>query len=290
MPRAGPPADPPGALPIVVLASGGSLGVLGAVLALFGGGAFVGPTWTPFGGALGPGVIGVVAGIGGLRGGQELKGRISAMVPRLYPYARARTQIGLWLLGVVSAAAVVSALFSEYSGALGGGDSASVANPDRLNDLYLAASGLLWVFALWVILLIARVVGIGRALERARGRNVYGQVEEEADGAARPNAGVPSGPPASDQRSAVLGSTIAVALVAMAGIQAIEVGADPPPLALWAGLELATPVWAFAVAWAVLGIDGYVRDLERRYVALPGPAAPTSPPPSGIEGSSGFVP
>jgi hypothetical protein len=275
----------------LLVVSAGSVAVLGALLTLDGPAALgvVGPA-APW---LGPGLL--LGGAGGFLGAFLAGGRRTArdlldLTPRLYPYARRPVQAGIYLLGVVSTAAVVSALFAEYSGALQGGDPTAVARPYVLNDLYLAASALWWVLAIWVVALIAKVVGMGRALEHARGRNVYGLVEEEGAAPAPPQGGTLPTPAPKGQPRIVVGATVAVALAAVAGIQAVEVGGDPAPAGLWFAFELLTPIWAAGVALTLLGIDRHVRELELRY-STPGSALPVvSPVPSAVDGSPGFVP
>ena len=286
-----PPDDFPGNLVVGLLALAGSLLALGGILLLVGSGAFGLPN--PASAELGPASVflGLVAGGAALAlGGRSTPARVDAYAPRLYPYASAPVRTGLAVLGVVSAAAVVSALLAEYSGALAGGDSAAAPDPAVLNDLYLLASALLWAFALWIILLIARVVRIGRALEQAKGRNVYGQVEAEPhDSVDREPRDPPPAAPR-DQRGTVIGLTILVALGAMAAIQAAENGGDPPAPALWAAAELATPVWAAGVGLAFLGLDRYVRELEERYAHRPVPGVPAPRNPSPVDAPSRFVP
>jgi hypothetical protein len=208
----------------------------------------------------------------------------------LYPYAGPSVQIGLFLLAVLSAASVVTALFTEYAGALQGGDSAAVPRPYVVNDLYLIASALLWAFAVWVIALMAKVVRYGRALELRTGRNVYGQVNPEEEGPFTwPKGGVPAGPALPGQGSAVLGSVLILALVAMAGMQLVELGADPPPPGAWFAIELGTPLWAAGTAAALLGIDRFVRGVEVRYAAA-APNSALASSRSASEGAAGFVP
>jgi hypothetical protein len=280
-----------GSAPVVLLAMGATAVAVGFLVLLLGATAFGVPA--PFSSYLGPLVV--LAGALGLGGGVAIsRGRVpqevASVLPRLYPYGGAVQSLGIFLVAVVSAAAVVSAIFAEYTGALAGGDPSAVPRPEVLNALYLAASALLWIFAVWILRLLAQVIRLGRALDRARGRNVYGAVADDDVPIRLPSSG-PIPPPAPPHLRRVVASvTVVLALGAMAAIQVVETGGDPPAPLMWLALELLTPVWALGLAYALLGIDRYVRDLEQRYAGMAAKGALGAPAPSRSSGTPGFVP
>ncbi|HTW76375.1 MAG TPA: hypothetical protein VMG14_01225, partial [Thermoplasmata archaeon] len=135
-------------------------------------------------------------------GGRAFVARVGAAVPRGYPFGPAWLQGAIFVVLILSGAAVVSSLASDYSGALNGGSPTGLADPGAINELYLAASVLLWLFALWGIALLARVLRLGRALDRRRpgtAARARPAGDEEA-----PVVGLPSPPMTPEGRRAVL--------------------------------------------------------------------------------------
>lgn len=248
------------------LAGGASTGVLGLLLLGFGGGAWdlSGPAAVLLG-ALLAGAGSLVALLAGGRLARQAHGALADSVPRLYPFAAPAVSAAIAVLAVASTASVVSALFAEYDAALNGGDSAGVPDPAVSTGLFLAASVLLWIFAVWIMLLTAQTVRLGRAMELGEGRNVYGRVASE-EPVELPRGGPASAPPPAGLRPFLIAATIAMAFPVMAGIQTVEAGADPAAPGAWLVLQVFTPLWAGCLGSAFGMLDAHVRGLERRYV------------------------
>ena len=177
------------------LAVGTAVGGLGLLMIAAGGGAWdlAGGSARTLGAALAVVGLGVAGLVLALRG-RGLAAAVDAEAPRLYPFAAPWLSAGIVLLAIVSVAGVVSACFAEYAGALDGGDSAAVPVPWVSSALFLIASAVFWVFAIWFVALIARLVRIGQLLEQRTGRNVYGSVRHEGLDAPKPLVpGTPSG-------------------------------------------------------------------------------------------------
>lgn len=218
-------------------------------------------------------------------GGRAFVARVGAAVPRGYPFGPAWLQGAIFVVLVLSGAAVVSSLASDYSGALNGGSPTGLADPGAINELYLAASVLLWLFALWGIALLARVLRLGRALDRRRpgtAARARPPGDEEA-----PVVGLPSPPMTPEGRRAVLLVAIAWGFVASAGIQVLETNLEPISAVGWLATQIFTPAWAGGLGVAALGLDAFLRDLERRYAPVR-----TAPAPGAalVGDGRGFVP
>jgi hypothetical protein len=268
-----------------VLVLGGVLVVDGLALLAFGSGSLL-PSgtlsrWWPLT-SLGSGVGLLGAGLS-LRPGQ-LRERLRAGVPRLFPFASVGVQLSIYLAITVGAVAVFQGTFESFTNAHNGGDLASVPNPESADALVIGATGLLWLLAVYTVLVVRRVIQMGRRIDRTAGRDVYGrEVGSEAGDAPEPSPPPGIAPGLAERRPVPRGLLFASTLVLAFGVsvatQTVEVGTLPAPASEWWWAQLALPVWAGVVASGISSVDRGIRDLEFRYSSAFGRASSDAPPP-----------
>lgn len=212
--------------------------------------------------------------------GPRLRPVTRLVAPRLYPYAAGWVNAGLFLLLLVTAVAVYAGFFEMFVGAHDNGDLTSVGNQATLSLLIDAATGLLWVAAAYAILLIHRMVSIGRYLDAAgSSTDAAGTALERSSRPAAPARDWTEPPPAAEApRSTRFAIAIGVSFLAAIGIQVAEVGLAPAAPADWLAGQVLLPAMPLAVTLGCEAIDRGVRDLERRFSrrwpTVPSGAAP----------------
>lgn len=192
---------------------------------------------------------------------------LDAVTPRLYPYASAPVNAGVFLVLLVSAVAVYAGFFEMFVGAHDNGDFAAVGNQNTLSLLIDAATGLLWAATAYAILLIRRMVSIGRYLESPPGsRDAYGASLDAAASPAPPSSSWTEPlPPEGFARSARFAVALGLAFLIAVGIQVLEVGLAPAAPGDWLAGQVLLPAMPLAVTLGCEGIDRGVRELERRF-------------------------
>lgn len=214
--------------------------------------------------------------------GQRLRPVTSSVAPRLYPYASGWANAGIFLLLLVTAVAVYAGFFEMFVGAHDNGDFASVGNQAALSILIDVATGLLWVATAYGILLIHRMVSIGRYLDAPPGPT-------DADGAALEESSLPAPPSprwtvppsaAGVARSARFAIAIGLSFLVAVGIQVAEIGLAPAAPADWLAGQVLLPAMPLAVTLGCEAIDRGVRELEQRFARRWSPVAPGTATPA----------
>lgn len=230
----------------------------------------------------GSGALVAALALGALR--HRLRPVLSAVTPRLYPYASGPVNAAIFLVLLVSAVAVYAGFFEMFVGAHDNGDFGSAGNQTSLSILIDVATGLLWLATAYAVLLIHRMVSIGRYLESPPGTtDAYGGPAEPSSLPAPPAPQWTDPPPpdavARRTRFAVaLGLSFLIAV----GIQVTEVGLAPAAPVDWLAGQVLLPAMPVAVTFGCEGIERGVRELERRFArrwpAVPPGAAATANP------------
>ncbi|MCI4331709.1 MAG: hypothetical protein L3K19_07700 [Thermoplasmata archaeon] len=207
-----------------------------------------------------------------------------AHAPRLFPLAPLWVQLGVYFVIVLTAVAVFQGTFETFTSAHNGGDLSAAPNRAAADGLVAAASGLLWVLTLYTILVVRRVIGMGRRIDAVAGTDAYGTGPMDSD---PPPLSVPRRLPAVRRPPVpirfVFASTLLLALSASVAVQTLEVGTLPAPALDWLSAQLALPVWIGVVSSGISAADRGIRDLEWRFTVLRpvSTGSGTPPTPSG---------
>jgi hypothetical protein len=207
--------------------------------------------------------------------------------PHLLPYAPAPANAGVFLLWVFSTVAIYQGCLDIFAGAHAGGGGTGVPDPARLQLLIGVASAVFAILPLYLAVALRRLIPMGRWADSSGGTDTYGAVVA-APPADLVGAAVrfPSPGPALRDRGAAIGIVSAIAaLFVSIGIQLVEVGTDPVPPGLWLESQVALPIYAAALALAVLAVDQSVRGLEARFADRVRPLGEAPAPAPG----AGFV-
>ena len=267
MPARGPLVSRSEALALAGLALGVGTFLDGLLLSTFGTadlvpGLPVGPaTWT----VAATGAVIAAASLVAL--GHRAGPVVDAVAPRLYPYAAGGLNAGIFLVLLVSAVAVYAGFFEMFVGAHDNGDFTALGNQTALSAMIDVATGLLWAATAYAILLIHRMVSIGRYLESPPGTvDAYATAPLENPRPAPPSPRWTE-PPATDPvaRWSRFALAVGLSVVIAVGIQVVEVGLAPASPSVWLAGQLLLPAMPVAVTLGCEGIDGGVRDLERRF-------------------------
>lgn len=283
MPAAGAPITRGEAAAVVGLGIGGGAIADGLLIAEFGT-SDLAPTLPAGGLAAALVAIGALATLGSVA---VLRGRVrtvlTSVAPRLYPYASPSANTAVYLVILLSAVAVYAGFFEMFVGAHDNGDFASVGDQTALSILVDTATVLLWIVTGYAVLLIHRMVSIGRFLDAPRTpTDAYGAPVDPPDPPSPPRPGW-SAPPAPDGRSraTLLALSVGLAFAIAAGIQVAEVGLAPASAVDWWAGQVLLPAMPIAVVFGTGAIGRGVGEMERRFVArwpvMPDGARVTAP-------------
>ncbi|MFZ0830662.1 MAG: hypothetical protein WCB18_08325 [Thermoplasmata archaeon] len=198
---------------------------------------------------------------------------LRATVPHMFPFGTVPMDIALYLLVVAVVTCSTHAFFDVFTGADNGGQVDGLAHQNSLDLILLGASVVVYLATMFAVLLIARVVRLGRAIDHHRHLDPYRPASSEPS--EEPPWVPPVGPaqPASRYARPVLYSvSILVALGMSAAVQLLEISLEPAPPVQWLAGQAFTPLWALLVAWAVAYLDAGTRTLEARYVSVVPPS------------------
>lgn len=210
---------------------------------------------------------GVLALAGGLALGARIGAVVAAVTPRLYPYGSTAVNLGVFLALLVSAVAVYAGFFEMFVGAHDNGDFGSLANQTAVSVLIDAATGLLWVVTGYSVLLIHRMVSIGRYLETP------GAATDTASADATPRPAPPrpgwAEPPAAGElgRRTLVAASVGLAFTIAAAIQIVELGLAPASATDWWAGQVLLPAMPLAVVFGTGAIARGVGEMERRFTA-----------------------
>lgn len=269
--RVEPATSSPGrdaALSIAVAVCGTLLGV-GGVMLWVGPTALLPPGPDTSGIASGIALVGLVGLVVVLAGFRRQTARaLRSTVPHMFPFGPVSLDVALYLLVFAVVTCSTHAFFDVFTGADNGGQVEGLSNQNALDLVLFGASVVVYLATMFAVLLIARVVKMGRAIDHHRHLDPYrtGQTDS-ADG---PEWVPPLGPAAPASRYArpvLLGVSVIVGLGMSAAVQLLEVGLQPASPMQWLAGQAFTPLWALLTAWAVSYLDAGTRILERRYVS-----------------------
>jgi hypothetical protein len=282
-PPAGAPGDAtfnPERVAVLAAVAGGGVLVDGLVMGTFGTGALL-PDG-PFVRAL-P-VILALAGAGVLAAAlfrlpRDLVGPLGRSIPDLYPFGRSGSQLALFVLIVLGSVAFFQGTFESFTPAHAGGDLGSVPDQEAADALVVAAAILLWTLAAYTVLVVHRVIRLGRSTVSRGGRDVYGTSTEEppVDLSSLGDRIRKVTPPPVPFPFVFL-ITLTVGFAASVAIQTAEVGTQPAPAMEWAWAQFVLPVWAGFVASGLSAVDRGNRGLERRVRTTAGASASRTTP------------
>jgi hypothetical protein len=266
-PRARPGTD---AIRRVVLAGGCGAAVDGALMMWVGPNALLGAPyrWVDLGPLLL--AVGLLALAGTLLPSPRRSLRsLARSTPHLIPYAPALANLATFLLWVFSTVAVYQGCLDIFAGAHAGGAGTGVADPTRLQLLIGVASAVFTFLPIYLAVTLRRLIPMGRWADSSGGRDTYGtEVPPPSDALVRAALKAPARDRTPATSGASVGAvTVVSALFVSIGIQLVEVGTAPIPPGLWLESQVAIPVYAAALALAVLAVDRSVRLLEARFAA-----------------------
>lgn len=250
--------------PVLALVSGGALTV-DALLAFADGTSTVqnGP-------AVDPSLLLVAAALGValctatlLVRRRRITSDLETVRPRLGPFLGPAPEIGAYLVFVGLAVVIFASLIDTFTGAHAGGTGSGVPDTDRLDGLLIGASVLVWLFLIYLVVALRRVIALGRWLSAREGGDAYGGRAPEGLSFEIP----PRWPVASGDTPrpffGLLGVTTIAALGMAAGVQLLEVGTDPVAPSTWLASQVGVVIVSAAVALSLRAIDRLVRGLER---------------------------
>lgn len=268
-----------GAVLSTAVALFGTLLGLGAVMAWVGPGALLtpGPAATALTSAF---VLVGGAGLVVLFGAfsRRTSAALRSTVPHMFPFGSVPLDVALYLLVFAVVTCSTHAFFDVFTGADNGGQVDGLANQNALDLILLGASVVVYLSTMFAVLLIGRVVRMGRRLDAER-PDPYRQGPPEPS--EEPEWRPPTAPaaPASRYAGPVLYAvSLIVGLGMSAATQLLEVSLQPASPMQWVAGQAFTPVWALVTAWALRYLDRGTRTLERRYYAAVGAATAASAP------------
>jgi hypothetical protein len=224
-------------------------------------------------GAVLPGLLVLVGGFGSavafLRMGQGRASFLEATTPRLYPFAPLAVNVGIYVVILVGVVSIFHGFFDVFSSAHNGGSVGSILDQSDLFALLTGASAVVWILTVYSVLVIHRVIQLGRGLDAAANpRDVYGRESNAPPVRVRGSAHRADGQPASPAtRWVVFGVTVLLGLCVSAGIQVLEVDIGPAPPLTWLAAQPFTLLFTLPLASALVWADRGLRDVERRALA-----------------------
>jgi len=262
------PAGPEAALSLSVAVLATLLGV-GSVMFWVGPTALLppGPTATAVATVVvGVGAAGLVALFAGIP--RTTFRALRSTVPHLFPFGSVPVDVALYLLVFAVVTCSTHAFFDVFTGADNGGQVDGLANQSALNWILLGASVVVYLATMFAVLLIARVVRLGRLIDERRRIDPYRSgTSTSADAPSwRPPNG-PASAPSRYARPVLYSVSIVVALGMSAAAQLLEVSLQPASPMQWLVGQAFTPVWALCTAAGVTYLDGGTRTLEGRYLS-----------------------
>lgn len=262
-----------------------TVAILGTVLALGGVMFWVGPAALlppgPFASGVATSFVLVgLLGLGVLFGGfsRATARALRSTVPRMLPFGSVPLDVALYLLVFAVVTCSTHAFFDVFTGADNGGQVDGLTNQTALDLVLLAASVIVYLATMFAVLLIARVVRLGRLMDERRQIDPYqrGPPAEPEYPEWRPTSG-PASPPSRYARPVLYAVSVIIGMGMSAGAQLLEVGLQPASPAQWLAGQAFTPLWALLTAWALAYLDTGSRTLEARYVSVAAPApSPTA--------------
>ncbi|HLY76665.1 MAG TPA: hypothetical protein VKT21_02115 [Thermoplasmata archaeon] len=222
----------------------------------------------------------VVAGGGGLLGlflglPRATVRALRSTVPHMFPFGSVPLDVALYLLVFAVVTCSTHALFDVFTGADNGGQIDGLAHQNALDLILAGASAVVYLATLFAVFLVARVVHLGRAIDRHRRVDPYrtGTLEPEELAVWVPPTG-PAAPPSRYARPVLYAVSVLVALGLSAAVQLFEVSLEPATPMQWLAGQAFTPLWALLTAGALAYLDAGTRALEVRYVSV----VPSAPP------------
>lgn len=194
---------------------------------------------------------------------------LRATVPHLVPFGSLPLDVALYALVFAVVTCSTHAFFDVFTGADNGGQVDGLANQRTLSYVLLAASIVVYLATTFAVLLIARVVRLGRQIDLHRNADPYRVGPPTPDEWAEPPlvpARRPAPPPSPFARPLVCGVSILVGVGMSAVAQLFEANLQPASAADWLASQAFTPIWALGTAWGLAYLDSGVRRLESRYV------------------------
>ena len=223
------------------------------------------------------GAIGLAVLFGGFR--RETAWALKSTVPHMFPFGPVPLDIALYVLVIAVVTCSTHAFFDVFTGADNGGQVEGLANQNALDLILAGASVVVYLATMFAVYLIARVVRLGRLIDRHRHVDPYHIGHADPADAVDwvPPTG-PATPPSKYARPVLYGVSVVVALGMSAAVQLLEVSLEPASPMQWLAGQAFTPLWALLIAWALAYLDTGTRTLESRYVAVvpPSPSAPAS--------------
>lgn len=239
---------------------------------------WVGPSalLPPGAGASGLAFAFVAAGGGGLAlllGGfyRRTVRAVRSTVPHLYPFGPVSLDVAMYLLAFAVVTCFTHAFFDVFTGADNGGQVDGLVHQATLSAVLWAASVVVYLAALGAVILIARVVRLGRQIDRRRSVDPYRRGEPEPrDDPERPEpllSGDPAPARSAYARPVLYGVSVLVAVGMSAAVQLLEANLQPAPAVDWLASQAFTPVWALLTAAGLAYLDSGTRRLEARFVS-----------------------
>jgi hypothetical protein len=203
---------------------------------------------------------------------------LRSTVPRMLPFGSVPLDVALYLLVFAVVTCSTHAFFDVFTGADNGGQVDGLTNQTALDLVLLATSVIVYLATMFAVLLIARVVRLGRLMDERRQIDPYrrGPPAEPEYPEWRPTSS-PAGPPSRYARPVLYAVSVVIGMGMSAGAQLLEVGLQPATPVQWLAGQAFTPLWALLTAWALAYLDAGSRALEARYVAVVTPAPSPTP-------------
>lgn len=195
---------------------------------------------------------------------------LRSTVPHMFPFGSVPLDMALYLLVFAVVTCSTHAFLDVFTGADNGGQVDGLANQAALDEILFAASVVVYLSAMYAVLLVARVVHMGRAIDQRKGLDPYRREVPDLDQEPPwiPPVG-PAPPPSRYARTVLYTASVVVGLGMSAAVQLLEVGLQPAPPMQWLAGQAFTPFWALLTAAALAYLDRGTRSLEHRYLALP---------------------
>lgn len=205
---------------------------------------------------------------------------LRSTVPHMFPFGTVPLDIALYVLVFAVVTCSTHAFLDVFTGADNGGQVDGLTNQAALDEILFGASVVVYLSAMYAVLLVARVVHMGRAIDQRRGLDPYRREvpDEEKEPPWIPPIG-PAAPPSRYARTVLYAASVIVGLGMSAAVELLEVGLQPAPALQWLVGQAFTPFWALLTAGALAYLDRGTRTLELRYLALP-PVEGTATAPS----------
>lgn len=222
------------------------------------------------------GGAGLVVLFGGF--GRRTAGALRSTVPHMFPFGSVPLDAALYLLvfGVVTCS--THAFFDVFTGADNGGQVDGLANQNALDLVLLGASVVVYLSTMFAVLLISRVVRMGRRLDAERVDPYRRGPPEPSDEPEWRPSSAPAAPSSRYAGPVLYAVSLIVGLGMSAATQLLEVSLQPASPMQWLAGQAFTPVWALVTAWALRYLDRGTRSLELRYYAVVGPPSASSAP------------